>query len=161
MHFPAYSFVVKSTSFNCAIVTSYNQCLVTHHVTFMFNLFNPPPQKLQKIYKKFKVSKKYSKKPKNPSKNFFPLDWVPTKLMALFQYRNFNFGICSDKDAFIKEVSSSLPILSLFKNCFNDVSLAVREFSLAIDFSSWWLTNQNWLSLMLSSTWKIESHHFF
>jgi len=111
MHFPAYSFVVQSTSFNCAIVTSYNQCLVTHHVTFMFNLFNPPPQKLQKIYKKFKVSKKYSKKPKNPSKNFYPLDWVPTKLMALFQFRNFNFGICGDKDAFIKEVSSSPPIL--------------------------------------------------
>lgn len=132
MHFPAYSFVVQSTSFNCAIVTSYNQCLVTHHVTFMFNLFNPPPQKLQKIYKKFKVSKKYSKKPKNPSKNFF----FHFSKMALFQFRNFNFGICSDKDAFIKEVSSSLPILFLFKNCFNDVSLAVREFSLAIDFSS-------------------------
>jgi hypothetical protein len=111
MHFPAYSFVVQSTSFNCAIVTSYNQCLVTHHVTFMFNLFNPPPQKLQKIYKKFKVSKKHSKKPKNPSKNFYPLDWVPTKLMALFQFRNFNFGICGDKDACIKEVSSSPPIL--------------------------------------------------
>jgi len=82
--------------------------------------------------------------------------------MALFQFRNFNFGICSDKDAFIKDASSSLPILHFYsKNCFNDVSLAVREFSLAIDFSSWWLTNQNWLSMILSSTWKVESHHFF
>jgi len=76
----------------------------------MFNLFNPPPQKLQKIYKKFKVSKKYSKKPKNPSKNFF----FHFSKMALFQFRNFNFGICSDKDAFIKEVSSSLPILYFY-----------------------------------------------
>ena len=99
--FFVYSFDVQSTSFNCEIVTSYNQCLVTHHVTFMFNLFNPPLQKLQKIYKKFKVSKKYSKKPKNPSKNLFPLDWVPTKLMALFQFRlrHFDFGICSHWDA--------------------------------------------------------------
>jgi len=61
--------------------------------------------------------------------------------------------------------SSSLPILIfLFKNCFNDVSLAVREFSLTFDFSSWWLTNQNWPSwlidqsgLIVSSTRKIES----
>jgi len=95
-----------------------------------------PRKNCKKSTKNSKFQKNIQKNRKNPSKNFFPLDWVPTKLMALFQYRNFNFGICSDKDAFIKEVSSSLPILSLFKNCFNDVSLAVREFSLAIDFSS-------------------------
>jgi len=80
----------------------------------MFNLFNPPPQKLQKIYKKFKVSKKYSKNQKILQKTFSPLDWVPTKLMALFQFRNFNFGICSEKDAFIKVASSSLPILIFY-----------------------------------------------
>ena len=83
----AYSFGNQSTSFNCEIVTPYNQRLVTHHVTYMFNLFNPRPRKnCKKSTKNFKVSKNHSKKPKNPSKNLFPLDWVPTKLMALFHF---------------------------------------------------------------------------
>jgi len=41
---------------------------------FYVQLVQPAPaKKLQKIYKKFKVSKKYSKKPKNPSKNFLTI----------------------------------------------------------------------------------------
>ena len=63
---------------------SYNQCLVIHHVTFMFNLFSPPPQKLQKIYKKFKVSKKIFKKTKKSFK----------KLFSIFpKWHYFNFAI--------------------------------------------------------------------
>ena len=51
----AYSFGNQSTSFNCEIVTPYNQRLVTHHVTYMFNLFNPRPRKNCK--KSTKISK--------------------------------------------------------------------------------------------------------
>jgi len=124
---------------------------------FYVQLVQPAPAKIAKNLQKIQSFKKIFKKTKKSFKKLF----FHFSKMALFQFRNFNFGICSDKDAFIKEASSSLPILYFYsKNCFNDVSLAVREFSLAIDFSSWWLTNQNWLSMILSSTWKIESHFF-
>jgi len=73
-----------------------------------------PRKNCKKSTKNSKFQKKYSKNQKILQKTFSPLDWVPTKLMALFQFRNFNFGICSEKDAFIKVASSSLPILIFY-----------------------------------------------
>ena len=102
-----------------------------------------PRKNCKKSTKKFKVSKKYSKKPKNPSKNFYPLDWVPTKLMALFQFRNFNFGICGDKDAFIKEVSSSPPILFYSKTVSMMYPLPSESF--------------HWLSTFQADDWPIRT----
>ena len=100
---------------------------------FYVQLVQPAPAKIAKNLQKIQSFKKnIQKNQKILQKTFFHFS-----KMALFQFRNFNFGICSDKDAFIKDASSSLPILHFYsKNCFNDVSLAVREFSLAIDFSS-------------------------
>ena len=51
---------------------------------FYVQLVQPAPAKIAKNLQKIQSFKKiFKKKPKNPSKNFFSLDWVPTKLMAL------------------------------------------------------------------------------
>jgi len=77
-HLPAYSFVVQSTSFNCAIVTSY---YMSHLKSmpgdppchFYVQLVQPTPAKIAKNLQKIQSFKKIFKKPKNPSKNFFSI----------------------------------------------------------------------------------------
>jgi len=79
---------------------------------FYVQLVQPAPAKIAKNLQKIQSFKKIFKK-KNQKilqKTFF----FHFSKMALFQFRNFNFGICSDKDAFIKEASSSLPILHFY-----------------------------------------------
>lgn len=78
---------------------------------FYVQLVQPAPAKIAKNLQKIQSFKKkiFKKTKKSFKKLFFHFS-----KMALFQFRNFNFGICSDKDAFIKEVSSSLPILYFY-----------------------------------------------
>ena len=155
-------FIRRPINIICPIVTSY-------YMTHIINAWWPtmsllcstcstrPRKNCKKSTKNSKFQKKYSKKPKNPSKNFF-------SIFPKWHYFNFAISILvfvAIKMHLLKRyLCRYLYFIFIQKNCFNDVSLAVREFSLAIDFSSWWLTNQNWLSMILSSTWKIESHFF-
>ena len=78
---------------------------------FYVQLVQPAPAKIAKNLQKIQSFKKIFKK--KTKKSFKKLFFHFSK-MALFQFRNFNFGICSDKDAFIKEASSSLPILHFY-----------------------------------------------
>ena len=64
---------------------------------FYVQFIQHAPAKIAKNLQKIQSFKKIFKKTKKSFKKLFPLDWVPTKLMALFQFRlrHFDFGICS------------------------------------------------------------------
>lgn len=117
----------------------------------MFNLFNPPPPQKKSCKKK---PTKNSKFQKNIQKNqkilqktfiFLPLDWVPTRLMALFKKSQFQllvFVTIKMHFKFKRHLCRYLYFF-LFENCFNDVSLAREHF--------------HWLSTFQADDWPIRT----
>lgn len=132
-------------------MTSYNQWAWWPVTTFKCSTCSTLRPRRKNLLKK---PTKNSKFQKNIQKNqkilqktfiFLPLDWVPTRLMALFKKSQFQllvFVTIKMHFKFKRHLCRYLYFF-LFENCFNDVSLAREHF--------------HWLSTFQADDWPIRT----